>query len=110
MEAPSESPVRLIPSFCVASLLFYLACAISFLVPGGGPKESLLEQAARPVLFLIPALLITFRIAWLLRRPHSPEQKGRGLKITLPLSLLAVMLGALLISVILFGRHWGQLF
>jgi len=79
-------------------------------VPGGGPRESLLERAAFPVVLLVLALFLTFRIAWLLRRPGSLEQKGRGLKITIPASLLAVTLGAILISMIIAGEHWRQLF
>ncbi len=109
-EVRSESPVSLLPSYCVASLFFYIAFASCFLGEGGGPKESLLEQAVLPVLFLVPALLLTFRIAKRLCRPDSLERRGRGLRITLPLSLLAVMLGALLITLILFGKYWGQFF
>jgi len=112
MEMPSEPPqlVSLLPSFCAASLLFYLAFASCFLLPGGGPKESLLERAALPFFLLVPALLITFRIAWRLRRPDSLERKGRGLQITLPFSLLAVILGGFLVSLIFVGRYWVEFF
>lgn len=110
MEAEPAPLVSLRPSYCIASLLFYAAFACSSLLPGGGPKESLLGRAALPVLLLVPSLLLTFRIARRLRRSDSSEKSGRGLLITLPLSLLAVMFGALLISVILFGKYWGQFF
>jgi hypothetical protein len=107
MEVQTESTVALVPSFCVASLLVYLSYGCSFLLPGGDPKESLLARAALPMLLLVAGLLITFRIAWRLRRPDSLEKSGRGLQITLPFSLLGVMSGALLayaILAILMGR------
>ena len=110
METEPAPLVSLLPSYCIASLLFYAAFACSFLLPGGGPKESLLERATLPILLLVPSLLLTFRIARRLRRSESPEKSGRSLSTTLPLSLLAVILGALLISVVLFGKYWGQFF
>jgi len=71
MEVQTESAAALVPGFCVASLLFYVAYACISLLPGGDPKESLLVRAAPPMLFFVAGLLITFRIAWRLRRPAT---------------------------------------
>ena len=106
---PPRSLVSLIPIYCFASFCLYAAVGSTFLGPYD-PHESLLERLALPVLFLVPTFGLTFRLAWLSRRRETPDQKGLGLAVTLPLSLVAVLLGALLVSVMFFGPHWANFF
>jgi hypothetical protein len=95
--------------FLVASVFLYLGIAMNLLDPGGYHK-SRFEIAIPLVIFVSPALLMTFRIAWMLRRPGLSQLKGRSLWLTIPLSLGGVVLGAVLISVALFREHWVELF
>jgi hypothetical protein len=81
--------------FAVASFLLYLGIGISALVPAP-PDESRFAQAILPLLFVLLALLLTFRLAWILRRPGSPQSKRRRLWLTLPISLAGVFLGSVL--------------
>lgn len=92
---PPRSLVSLVPIYCIASFCLYLAGIGSFLGPYD-PQESLSERLFLPVLLGVPALLLTCRLAWLMRRPKF------GFEITLPLSLIAVSLGAGLVFLIFF--------
>jgi len=93
--------VSVLPSFCVASLLLYVAYVGAFVIGGGGIVS---------IIGFAISLLLAFRIAWRLSCTESPEQKQSRLFLILPITLLAVTLGALLISLILFGRNWSQFF
>jgi hypothetical protein len=102
-------PFQFVVYFFVASVLLYLGIGVYALSPGGY-DESRFDQLV-PFLFLIlPALFLTCRIAWLLRRPGSDQLKGRSLWLTLPLSLGVVLLEAVLISLVIFRQQWGALF
>jgi len=79
------------------------------LAPGGDPHESLPEAALPLLIFTIPALLITGRIAWLLRRAESAESTARPLWLTVPISIGAVVIGAVLISIAIWREHWVAL-
>ena len=94
--------------FVIASLLLYIGFAIGNLVPAP-PEESRLAQAMFPLLFLLAALLLTFRIAWILRRPESSASKRRGLWLAVPLSIAGVFLGLVLVSVAVWREHWLEL-
>lgn len=102
-------PLSLLIYFPTASFLLYIGIAICF-VPPGGYHESALAQISRLALFILPALLLTFRIAWIMRRPESPQSKGRGLRLTIPVSIGIVVLGSILISIALFREHWVEIF
>ena len=56
------------------------------------------------------SLFLAFRIAWRLSRSESPEGIQSRLFLIFPITLLAVTLGALLISLLIFGRNWNQFF
>ena len=74
MEATKKPrPIVIFLHVMAASVLFYLGVAMMLMSPGGDPHESLLEAALPLLIFTIPALLITARIAWLLRRPASAQ-------------------------------------
>ena len=105
----SPHPLSLFVYFSIASFLLYIGVAICFVSPGGY-HESVLAQISRLALFIVPALLLTFRIAWIMRRPESPQSKGRGLRLTIPMSLGIVVLGSILISVVIFRGHWIEIF
>jgi hypothetical protein len=110
MELPESSrPLSLLIYFPTASFLLYIGLAICFVSPGGY-HESALTQISRLALFIVPALLLTFRIAWIMRRPESPQLKGRGLRLTVPASLGIVVLGSILISLAIFREHWIEVF
>jgi len=102
-------PLSLLIYFPAASVLLYIGIAICFVSPDGY-HESALPQIGSLALFIVPALLLTFRIAWIMRRPESPQSKGRGLRLTIPVSLGIVVLGSVLISVVLFREHWIEVF
>jgi len=109
MQLPNgPRPFVLAIYFLVASVLLYFGIAIPMLTPGGY-RESRFE-AAMPYLFVLPGLLVTFRVAWVLRRPASAESKGRQLWLTLLLSVGGAFLGAVLISVLLWRQYWVRLF
>jgi len=110
MELPNgPRPYVLAVYFLVASVLLYFGIAIPMLDPGGY-HESRFEVAMPYLLFVLPGLLVSFRIAWVLRQPASPESKGRPLWLTMLLSMGGAVVGAVLISVLLFRQHWAQLF
>ena len=110
MELPNgPRPFVLAVYFLVASVLLYFGIAIPMLTPGGH-HESRFEAAMPYLLFVLPGLLVTFRIAWVLRRPTSAESKGRQLWLTLLLSVGGAFLGAVLISVLLWRQYWVRLF
>jgi len=90
--------VSLIPIYCIASVCLYVVLVTARLGP-----------YVLSVLFLVPSLALTFLLAWLLRRPDSTGIKGRTLSATLPVSLVAVLLGAILVAVALFGPHGVRL-
>jgi len=69
------------------------------------PRKGALYNLTPPLLFITPALLVTFRIACLLRRPRSDHSKGRPLWFTLPLSLGAVFLTAVVVFVVILWAH-----
>jgi hypothetical protein len=56
------------------------------------------------------SLFLAFRIAWRLSSSELAEQMQSRLFLVFPITLLAVALGALLISLIFFGRHWSEFF
>jgi len=92
-----------------AAFLLYLGIAIGFVSPGGY-HENRFEQAVPLLIFVLPALLLTCRIAWMLGRLELPQLKGFGLGLTLPLSLGLVILGAVLISVAVWRGDWIEVF
>jgi hypothetical protein len=102
-------PLSICAYFAIASFLLYLGVAVCFVSPGGY-RAPLFEKALPVLVTTLPALLLTFRIAWILRRPESDARKARGLLVTIPLSLAGVMLGALLISVLIFRGSWSRVF
>ena len=108
MELGGPRPLALGAYFVVASFLLYLGIGIGTLVPAP-PEESRFAQAMFPLFFVVLALLLTFRIAWILRRPESLQSKGRRLWLTLPLSLAGVFLGSVLVSVAMWREHWLEL-
>jgi len=102
-----------LPSLCIyfliASFLLYLGVGVGSLLPAA-PDESLLERVFPQLFSTLPALFLTFRIAWILRRSESPQSKGRGLLVTIPPSLGIVVVGSILISIAIFREHWVELF
>ena len=102
LEASSQrvSLVSVLPSFCAASLLLYIAYVGAFVMGGGGILS---------IVGFAISLFLAFRIAWRLSRSES-QQKQSQLFLVLPITLLAVTLGALLLSLIFFGRNWSQFF
>jgi|SRR5579871_111555 len=102
-------PLSLCVYFAIASFLLCLGAAVGFVSPGGY-HESLLEKVPPHLVATLPALLLTLRIAWILRRPKSPQRKARGLLVTIPLSLVGVVLGAVLISILIFRENWTRVF
>lgn len=102
-------PVSLMVYFLTASLLLYLGIGIGLLSPTT-PDESRLARLTPPLFFISVAALLVLRTAWILRRPESPQSRGRGLKLTIPLSLAVVIVGCLLISLAIFREHWVELF
>ena len=110
MELPTGvRPFVLAIYFLVASVLLYFGVAIPMITPGGY-NESRFELAIPYVLFVLPGLVVTFRIAWVLRRPASLESKGRPLWLTLLLSVGGASLGAVLLSVLIWRQYWVRLF
>jgi hypothetical protein len=105
----SPRPFVFVTYFLVAAGLLYLGIGIPLLTPGGY-KESLFQAVLPSLIFVCPALLITYRIASMLRRYGSPQSKARSLWLTLPISLGVVILGAVLISFLIFRQHWVELF
>jgi predicted small integral membrane protein len=103
------SPLRVAVYFLVASGLLYVGIAMGTVLPGGYP-ESRLEKTVPVLFFILPALLLTCRIAWLLRQPASNQSRGRSFRLTLPLSLGVVLLGAILISLAIFRQDWIEIF
>jgi hypothetical protein len=95
--------------FLVASVLLYFGIAIPMIAPGGY-HESRFELAIPYLTFVLPGLLVTFRIAWVLRRPASVESKGRPLWLTLLFSVGGASLGAVLLSVLIWRHYWVRLF
>lgn len=94
--------------FILATILLYLGLATYLLTPVAR-DEGLLSKAA-PLFFVLPTLVVTFRMAWITRRPESPQSKGRSLWLTLPLSCGGVLLAAVLILVIRWHSYWADLF
>ena len=87
-----------------ASILFYFALAIDSL---GEHVESWFEAALGWLILMCPALLITGRIAWLLRRPESAQSKVT-LWLTLPISIGVVAIGTFLICLAYWRTGtWG---
>ncbi len=102
MEVPNgPRPFVLAIYFLVASVLLYFGIAIPMLTPGGN-HESPFEAAMPYSLFALPGLLVTLRIAWVLRRPASAESKGLQLWLTLLLGM-----GAHSWERFLFRRYCG---
>jgi len=95
--------------FSIASFLLYLGVAVGFTSPGGY-HESAIEKILPHLVATLPALVLTLRIAWILRRPESAQRKALGLLVTIPLSLVTVLLGALVISVLIFRENWTRVF
>jgi prolipoprotein diacylglyceryltransferase len=76
----------------------------------GGYHESRLEAAMPFLLFAVPGLLVTCRIAWVLHLPASAESRGRPLLLTILFSVGGAFLGAVLISQLLWRQYWVRLF
>ena len=92
--------LEIVVYYIVAALLFWVGIAMG--LGDGGYHPSRAELAISisiRLLFILAALLLTFRIAWLFRVPQSDQSKGRSLRLTLPLSLGAVSLGPMLLLV-----------
>jgi predicted small integral membrane protein len=110
MELPEGlSPLRVAMYFLVASVLLYSGIAMGTVLPGGY-HESQFEKTVPLLFFILPALLLTCRIAWLLRQPASNQSRGCSFRLTLPLSLGVVLLGAALISLVIFRQDWIEIF
>lgn len=110
MELPEGlSPLRVAVYFLVAPVLLYVGIVMGTVLPGGY-HESRFEKTVPLLFFILPALLLTCRIAWLLRQPASNQSRGCGLRLTLPLSLGVVLLGAVLISLVIFREDWIEIF
>lgn len=92
----------------IASVLLYFGIAMELVSPGGY-NESWFELVMPLLFFVIPALLLACRSAWMLRL-ELPQLKRFGLWLTLPLSLGLVSLGAILISVVIWRGHWVEFF
>ena len=101
-------PLTLAAHFVVGSFLLYLGLAAGTLVPSP-PEQSRLAQATLPVLLVLLALAVTFRIAWILRQPESSNSTGRQMWLTLPLSLAGVLSGSLLLSIALLRGRWLEI-
>ena len=83
--------------YLVATVLLFFSLAVGTLTYGG---------IALPCLLLVLSLLVIFRIAWITRRPATPELKGRSLWVTLPLSFGGVFIIALFLLLVLYRRYW----
>src|SRR5690242_5270633 len=90
-------PYVVVTFFVVASLLFYFGLALWF-VPTG--YISTIFELLLPLIFILPALLIGCRLAWILR------SERRSLWLTLPICLGGVSLGALLIFFARFHAYF----
>jgi hypothetical protein len=93
--------------FIAASFFLYLGFAIWLLTPGGY-HESAVEQLM-PLVFILVSLLLVWGIARMLRKPDSGSVKGQD-RSRFPVILGATLLGAVLISLIIWRQHWVALF
>ena len=95
--------------FIAASFLLYLGIAMWLLTPGGY-QQSVVEQLTPPA-FILVSLLLGWGIARMLRRPESGTVKRQDRsRLRFPLVLGAMLLGAVLISLMIWRQHWVALF